>query len=62
MTKTIELWTAQHVAKFMGISEQAVRKALKDGRLVGKKFGHAWMIEADTIRNAVGKNHKPRKK
>jgi len=58
MTKaaqTIEFWTVQQTAKFMGISEQAIRKALKDGRLEGKKFGHAWMIEADVIRKAAGK-------
>lgn len=61
MTKTVEFWTVQQTAQFMGISEQAIRKALKDGRLEGKKFGHAWMIEADRIRNAVGKYHRHRK-
>jgi len=30
---SVEVWTVQQVAKFLGISEQAVRKALKDKRL-----------------------------
>jgi len=61
MTQTVEFWTVQQTAEFMGISEQAIRKALKEGRLEGKKFGHAWMIEADKIRNAVGISHRHKK-
>ncbi len=60
MTET-EFWTVQQTADFLGISPQAIRKALKDKRLEGKKFGHVWMIEADRIRGAVGENHRHQK-
>jgi len=59
---SVEVWTVQQVAKFLGISEQAVRKALKDKRLEGKKFGNAWMIDSDRILNTVSSGYQPRKK
>ena len=52
-----EFWTVQQTANFLGISPQAIRKALKEKRLEGKKFGHIWRIEAELIKNAVGEGH-----
>ena len=51
----VAIWTVGEVADYLGISGQAIRKALKDGRLEGTKFGHVWMIRKEKIVDAKGR-------
>ena len=53
----VKLWTVKQTAEFLHLSQQAVRKALKLGKLKGKKFGHIWMIRGDLFEEKLrGKN------
>jgi excisionase family DNA binding protein len=42
--------TVAEVAALRHVSEQAVRRALKDGRLAGERHGRAWAIREDHAR------------
>ncbi|VAW95018.1 DNA-cytosine methyltransferase [hydrothermal vent metagenome] len=39
-----DLLTVQEVAEILDISDQYVRKLIRDGRIVGQKIGRIWMI------------------
>ena len=41
--------TAQEFAKRCGVSDYAIRKACKQGRIQAKKFGHIWIIREKEV-------------
>lgn len=41
--------TAETASSILGITTQAVRKSIKDGRLKAEKFGSNWMIDEDQL-------------
>ncbi|MCH7760855.1 helix-turn-helix domain-containing protein [candidate division TA06 bacterium] len=47
MTK---LYTVNETARLLDVSEQTIRKHLRDKRLTGKKIGRRWLIRGSMIR------------
>ncbi len=41
---SVKYMTAQQVAYKAGVSDYAIRKACKDGRIKATKLGHIWII------------------
>lgn len=47
--------TTQEAARRLGVTEQAVRRALAENRLKGEKIGGRWLIEEKGVSAKVGK-------
>lgn len=55
--KDVSLYTVRDVAYRLGIAEGTVRKYLRDGKMVGRKYAGAWHITEESFRhylNAMG--------
>ena len=42
-----DYYTVSQLAKKRGVTSQAIRKAIKEGRVPGAKLGHYWLIRKD---------------
>ena len=38
------MYSVKEASKKLGISDRRVRKLLQEGRIVGKKLGHDWVV------------------
>ena len=45
-----KLYTVNETARLLDVSEQTIRKHLRDRRLTGKKIGRRWLIRGSMIR------------
>lgn len=43
--------TVKNASEILGVKPDAVRKALRSGRLQGKKFGPVWMVYPASVEN-----------
>lgn len=50
----MELFTTKEVAAILKVTENTVRKMLKDGRMEGDKFGKLWRIKKAEIERLSG--------
>jgi excisionase family DNA binding protein len=48
-----KLYTVEETAAFLSLSEQTVRKHLRERRLTGKKIGRKWHIRGSMIRKFI---------
>jgi excisionase family DNA binding protein len=48
-----KLYTVEETAAFLSLSEQTVRKHLRERRLTGKKIGRKWHIRGSVIRRFI---------
>jgi hypothetical protein len=49
--KDVSLYTVRDVAYRLGIAEGTVRKYLRDGKMVGRKYAGAWHITEESFRH-----------
>jgi excisionase family DNA binding protein len=50
----VKLYTVLESAQFLAVTEQTVRKLLREKRLVGKKIGRRWHIRGSELRRLIG--------
>jgi excisionase family DNA binding protein len=50
----VKLYTVLECAQIFGVTEQTVRKLLREKRLVGKKIGRRWHIRGSELRRLIG--------
>jgi excisionase family DNA binding protein len=48
-----KLYTVEETASFLSLSEQTVRKHLREKKFTGKKIGRRWHIRGSTIRKFI---------
>ncbi len=48
-----KLYTVEETAAFLSVSEQTVRKHLRDTKLTGRKIGRRWHIRGSMIRRFI---------
>jgi len=53
------LVSAEQAAKELGVSPRRVRQFLKDGRLLGTKLGHYWLIDKGDLAYFKSLSRKP---
>ena len=51
----LKLYTVGETARFLEVSEQTVRKYLRDGLLSGKKIGRRWHVKGQSIKKFIEK-------
>jgi len=56
MAKIEDFLTASEAAKLLMITPQAIRRALREGRLKGIRRGKIWLIDKKNLAYAIGKN------
>lgn len=44
-----DIWDVKDCARFLNMTEQGVRKAIKEQRLRAKKFGNSWVIREQDL-------------
>lgn len=49
-----KLYTVLECCKFLSVTEQTVRKLLREKRLAGKKIGRRWLIRGSELRRLIG--------
>jgi len=54
-----EYVTVSEAAAMMGITPQAIRRALKERRIQGKKVGKMWLIKRDQFVQVNRNGHEP---
>lgn len=58
MTNTDEWITVSQAAELSGYNEEHIRRLLREGLIVGRKFGIVWQVKrssvVDYLRNAQG--------
>jgi len=50
----VKLYTVLESAQIFAVTEQTVRKLLREKRLVGKKIGRRWHIRGSELRRLIG--------
>ncbi len=51
---SVKLYTVLECAQILTVTEQTVRKFLREKRLVGKKIGRRWHIRGSELRRLIG--------
>lgn len=49
-----KLYTVLESAQFLSVTEQTVRKLVREKRLAGKKIGRRWHIRGSELRRLIG--------
>ncbi len=50
-----KLYTVEETARFLEVSDQTVRKYLRNGLLSGKKIGRRWHVKGQSIKKFIEK-------
>lgn len=50
-----DIWDVKECSEFLNMTEQGVRKAIKERRLKANKFGNAWVIREQDLQFFIGR-------
>jgi len=48
--------TTKEAAKILGLAPESVARLIKEGKLEGERFGHAWMIYSSSVEEYLERN------